>query len=96
MVRAQKFPTPEVALTIVATCEECARLRERERLQTGAHAKPWRRPTQGARECVLVEMAPGPDGAAWYLCVPHWFEGLHPNDCRALGSGRVLEAEVLT
>jgi len=35
---------------------------------------------------ILLEMKPGPDGKPWYLCVPCWFEGLHPNSPRGLGS----------
>jgi len=77
----------DVAIQIVPSCDECDRVRAQNRVAR----RP--RPTQGARECVLVEMAPGPDGAPWYLCVPHWFEGLHPNDFRALGSGRVVEQD---
>ncbi len=91
MVRAKKpatRPLPEVALTIVAACAACEEC-ERQRLRAREPARP--RPTQGERGSVLVEMVPGPDGLAWYLCVPHWFEGLHPNDLRTLGSGRVLE-----
>ncbi len=42
----------------------------------------------------LIEMQPGPDGIPWYLCLRHWFAGLHPNSTRELGdTGRVLERE---
>ncbi len=86
-----------VPLSIAASCEECDRA-ARIRGMT-----PPPRPTQyvperdeSARGCILVEMSPGPDGQSWYLCVPHWFDGLHPNDLRTLGSGRVLEVEAPT
>lgn len=39
---------------------------------------------------MLFEMLPGPDGIPWFLCGPHWFEGLRPNDTRTLGTMSVL------
>ena len=71
----------DVTLVIVATCEECARRRHEADL-----------PPETGRQPVLIEMVPGDDGVPWFLCVSHWFDGIHPNDPRRLG--RVLDTEV--
>lgn len=74
----------EATLEIHAFCEECAHVTGQKR------SPPWGERVAGY---VLFEMRPGPDGVPWYLCAKHWFDGLHPNDTGAIGTGRVLEAD---
>jgi len=47
-------------------------------------------PVPRPRHVTLMEMQPGRDGAPWYLCPRHWFDGLRPNDPRQIGTGRVV------
>lgn len=48
-------------------------------------------PRQGAHGDVFLEMAPGPNGAPWYLCANCWFDGLFPNNPRSTLSARVVD-----
>lgn len=76
----------DVALKIEASCDECDHICQ----TTGRPREPRPHPH------VLMEMEPGNDGKPWFLCIQHWFDGLHPNDPARIGSGKVLEIEPKT
>jgi hypothetical protein len=77
----------DVRVVVAAVCEECARIAETKGMRVPPGEIGLFRRRFGD---VLFEMEPGRDGVPWYLCAPHWFDGLHPNDPSTLGTMRVL------